>query len=39
MDAANKVDCEFGIGRHSGKHTIRDSSEDIRKMAQHLLEK
>ena len=39
MEAVQKVDCEFGVGRRSGKHTIRDSSEDIRRMALNLLGK
>ena len=39
MEALQKVDHEFGVGKRSGKHTIRDSNHDIRKMAAHLLEK
>ena len=39
MEAAHKVDSEFGVKRRSGKHTIRDSSGDIRRMTHHLLEK
>ena len=39
MEAAHKVDSDFGVKKPSGKHTIRDSSGDIKRMTHHLLEK
>jgi len=38
MEAAKKADQEFGVAPTSSRHTVRDASADIRKMAVHLLE-
>ena len=33
MEAAKKADIEFGVTPRSTKHTVRDASTDIRKIA------
>jgi len=38
MEAAKKVDTEFGVTPRSTKHTVHDASGDVRKMAMHLME-
>lgn len=38
MEAAKKADTEFGVTPRSTKHTVRDVSGDVRKMAMHLME-
>lgn len=38
-EAAKKADTEFGVTPRSTKHTIRDASGDVRKMAMHLMER
>ena len=38
MEAAKKADTECGISPRSAKHTTRDASFDVRKVALHLLE-
>ena len=38
MEASKKADTEFGVTSRSTKHTIRDASADVRKMAMHLIE-
>ena len=38
MEAAKKADTEFGVTPGSNKHTVRDASADVRKMAMHLIE-
>ena len=38
MEAAKKADREFGLNPRSTRHTTRDASADIRKVATHLLE-
>ena len=39
LEAAKKTDREFGVTPQSQRHTVRDADQDIRKLAQHLLEK
>ena len=39
MEAAKKADTEFGVTPRSNKHTVRDASADVRKMAMHLIER
>ena len=36
MEAAKKADQEFGVAPTSSRHTVRDASADIKKMAVHL---
>ena len=38
LEAAKKTDREFGVTPQSRRHTIRDSTKDIQKVAQHLIE-
>ena len=38
MEAAKKADKEFGLSPRSSRHTTRDASADIRKIALNLLE-
>ena len=38
IEAAKKADTEFGVTLRSTKHTVRDTSGDVRKMAMHLME-
>ena len=38
MEAAKKADREFGVSQQSGKHTVREATTDITKMAKHLTE-
>jgi len=38
MKAAKKADTDFGVTLRSTKHTVRDASGDVTKMAIHLME-